>query len=156
MNEPNNDISLAGMNNATFVCSRMPEMTYELKNLTIPGLSVAATDIPLPQIAQFSVPATVVEDDEITLTFVVDENFKNYFEIYNWMKSNLKEVYHKDMTCDGTIVILNNHKNPILRITLVDMYPSQLSEINFDFTMAEPISTYASFRCHYYTVESLV
>lgn len=150
-----NDISVAGLNNATFICSRLPDIVFNLKNLTIPSLTAAPTTMPLPHLAQFSIPATVIEDDEITINFVVDERFKNYFSINAWMKENLKCVLHKDMLSDGNILILNNHKNPIIRIKLVDIYPSMLSEINFDFTLPDPIIAYASFKCHYYEVEYL-
>lgn len=155
MKNEENDISLAGLNNATFICNKFPDIVYDLKNITIPSLTAPGTLIPLPNKAQFNIPATVVEDDEITINFNVDEQFKNYFLIHNWMKDNLKKVETKDMVSDATIIILNNHKNPIIKIHLIDCYPSTLSEINFDFTLSDPIAAYMTLKCHYYDVELL-
>jgi len=91
--------------------------------------------------------------------FLVDENLENYLEVSNWIRSvgyaeTLQDAFdfqnaNPDLVqpdksqlnfySDGTLQILTSSENPNFKIVFENLFPYQLSTLNFDAT-AEDIS----------------
>lgn len=58
---------------------------------------------------------------------------------------------------DATLVILNSNMNPNFEIVFEDLFPTSLSELNFDTTLAdvEYITATATFRYISYTYRKI-
>ena len=114
---------------------------------TTPGLK----DIPLP--------GEIIDFEDLTLRFLVDEDLQNYQEIQNWMRGlgfpeSLQEIYDlqnqtqgttkllgqnstMNIYSDGTLTILDAMQNDNFKVKFSDLFPFSLSTIQFDATMAD-------------------
>jgi hypothetical protein len=133
--------------NFQFSVKRAPNVNFFLQKVNIPGLRLPTIEIPnqfVPIPTQFA----RVEYSEFDITFKIDEDFKNYLEIHNWIRAlgspeNYQERAAIDAipgyTGDGTVsdislITLNSAKNPNMEITFVDAFPVRLGDIVFDTT----------------------
>lgn len=72
--------------------------------------------------------------DPFSITFIVDEELKNYLEIFNWMYDNANvEVKHRDMT----LSILTNQNTKNKQVQLINVIPTSLSSIEFNTQTTE-------------------
>ena len=145
-----------------FVLSRTPEVVYFCQNVSVPNISVNATDI----LNQF--PTTAIADpkmnfEPLSLTFMVNEDLGNWKEIFDWMKSFSinSEKYNPDIQTDprnyqtdGTLVILNSNSRPQASITFKNMFPTTLGEIDMSASDVgvDPVSATVTFRYDTYDV----
>lgn len=89
--------------------------------------------------------------NDLQLTFIVDENLTNYYEIYAWMMhinfpraftqfrqmSERKTMYPELGRSDLSVMVLTNKANYIEQVKFVQCHPISLSEISFDHTSAD-------------------
>ena len=136
----------------------------------IPTVEFYATDIPLPgfnlgesiintRTLDFTVPSDKVDFDPLTITFNVDENLKNYIELYSWVmdlghpeRSKVNRPDDKDATSDATLTVLNNQKNPIVNINIKDAFPLSVGELAFNLQTSEPVICTATFKYSWFEV----
>ena len=85
-----------------------------------------------------------VKFDDLIITFKVDEELRNYEEIFTWIQGltfpestdqfkKLEEqraLNGEGLKSDGFLMILNSSKNPILTCNYQDLFPTALSSIN--------------------------
>ena len=90
---------------------------------------------------------------DFVLRFIVDEDLENYMQIQNWMRGlgfpeSLKEVQKlqrtnkqnepqsksMDIYSDGTVQALNSNQRVQFQVIFNDMFPVQLTELQFDAT----------------------
>ena len=113
----------------------------------------------------------MLEYGEFNITFKVDEDFKNYLELHNWMRglSDTENYTERaalnavpEYTGDGTvsdisIIALNSAKNPNFQITFTDAFPIELGEVVFDSTMDDVsfITCDATFKYTVYEISKI-
>ena len=97
----------------------------------------------------------------MAVTFKVDEDMKNYIELYNWIQylgfpegfNQAKQVYEQDGlrgltgvrnvqrtkrslgeggVSDASLTVLNSASQPNLTVTFEDCFPTSLSDMQFD------------------------
>jgi hypothetical protein len=70
----------------------------------------------------------------LELTFLVDENLKNYREIHDWIIGQLTKnsEFGDGKVRDVTLMILSSHNNVVQEIQFVDAYPISLSSLTFE------------------------
>ena len=153
-----------------FVLERVPNMVYFCQGANLPGV-VYGSDI---QPTTFGVPVTIpigsYRFENLQISFKVDENLKNWLEIYNWMKGN----GNLDSTCNslpysatgsslgrtssnGSLIITNSSYKPKFKITFNNLFPKTLSGIAFSSALpesAEVLAT-AEFAFTNYRIETL-
>ena len=90
------------------------------------------------------VPGGRVPSD-ISLRFIINDNFSNYMEMVRWMRSGVpyrdfKEIVpeYKGNVNHGKLFFLNNKKNPILMMTFSNLIPTQISGFTLSNTEADP------------------
>lgn len=101
--------------------------------------------------------------DELSITFIVDEEMKNWLEIFNWMRSVTNVEDYAEVrppnthTSTANLVILNSNKNPKINVTFEGLYPRTLSSIDFSSTVVdpEPFQATATFSYRNYNIEVL-
>jgi hypothetical protein len=128
-----------------FGIKKLPTTNYFVQSINVPGLKLGFVERPNPFL-KYPIPGDHLQFNDFTLTFKVDEDMKNYLEIYDWMiglgfPDNFDQyrlIDSKSATSgegkisDGTIQILNSARVPGIEVTVIDMFPSSLSDIIFD------------------------
>ncbi|AHZ60167.1 putative tail completion protein [Dickeya phage phiDP23.1] len=112
-------------------------VSRNIHDFSIPGLYSEGIDGPSPGDVLVSIPSERLTYDPIVFTFVIDEDWKSWLQIHNWIKSNVG----LDMPVSKDIVIelLDNLNRPIgLTLVLEDARPTALDNVLVDVDAAVP------------------
>jgi len=155
-----------------FQVARAPKVTFFGNAVNIPGMTLRTTVQTTPGLKDIPLPGEIIDFEDLTLRFLVDEDLQNYQEIQNWMRGlgfpeSLQEIYdlqnensvlsrEKTMNIysDGTLTILDAMQNENFKVKFSDLFPFSLSTIQFDATMAdtEYFTAEVSFKYLNYTI----
>ncbi len=136
-----------------FTLRRAPKVAFFGNSANLPAISMW-TAIQPTYLKDIDRPGDKVDFGDFNLRFLVDENLENYLEIFNWIRGlgypeSLKEIYdfqggvenflqppNSDLNLfsDATLQILTSHENPNFKVVFQDMFPTELSTLNFDAT----------------------
>lgn len=159
--------------------ARLPMTTYVIQEVNLPTVSTRTAVIATPGISTKHLPDRLTYDP-LTISFLVDEEFRAWREIYAWMYGtvggpdrsvvtaeflNSQENYIKyekpagrlDRAgrTDAGLTIVNAAKIPLLRFIFYNVYPISLGQIQFSTTSTDPITPLtcqATFDYEYYSV----
>jgi hypothetical protein len=115
-----------------FVNKIFKDVEFSCTNVSLPSITVESA----PQSnrwADIKVPGDKLVYSDLTLSFNVDEQLKNYREIVAWMEniSNVSYENANDLLSDSTIIIYNSSNSLIGTYTFVDSFPTSISGIDF-------------------------
>ena len=96
--------------------------------VNLPGVSQAATQVNYRDERGYFADS-LIDYQPISITFVVDEDMKNYLEIFDWFIFNKEadEIRYKDIT----LSILSNKNLQNKQILFHSAFPTDLSELSF-------------------------
>ena len=139
-------------NGFQFNIDTLPNVSFFCQAASIPNMSLATAYIPSP-LVDFTVPGTNITYDELTVKFIVQENFQNYIELHDWMvglgfpeeRGQYKQFKQtrggteKGFSSSGdysdaTLVVLDSDLNPSMEIKFMDCYPIALQGLEFDIS----------------------
>lgn len=142
---------------------RLPNVEFFVQKTAIPGVSGNPAIMPTP-FNRLNFTPDKLQYSPLELSFIVDEEMKNYLEVFNWIKGttfperyeqykNLAESEH-GIDSDITIVALNSHKNPIIRINFTNCIPTALSPVILDTTSPDVVypEATATFTYDYFDI----
>ena len=133
---------------------RMPGVSYFCQRVNIPGISLSNTIQSTP-FANIPIEGDVLEFEDLTIGFIVDEDMQNYLELYNWLQSlGFPDKYSQydnetsSIKSDVNILIHTNKSNPNYSIVFKDVFPVSFGTISFDTnaTTLDSIVVDASFK----------
>ncbi len=131
-----NNLSLL---NFKFKLSRTPEIEFRAQTVDLPSMQLGTAYAPTPLGIRMPQPGNITYDD-LRITFLVGEEMKDYQEIFNWMVAlghpDSTDQY-KDIRSDCSVVILDSNLNSNINIRFTDVYPVNLTGINFDTTLSQ-------------------
>jgi len=133
-----------------FVLGRAPNVTYFCQAAGLPSIVLQSVTTPTPFTA-LQHPGDKIAFDPISLRFRINEDLDNYLEISNWMRALGRpesfEEYQAlvasnslpqgEVFGDGTLVILTSNDNPNIEVRLENMFPTNLTMVQFDVTQQE-------------------
>ena len=160
-----------------FSITKVPKADFFSNSASIPGISLGFAVQPT-YLKDIPVPGDKLTYQDFTLKFFVDEDLTNYLEVHNWLRglgypesvqefTDLKkgDVYNpstsfKDQMneySDASLFIYNSNFNEVARIDFKDVFPSNLSTINFDATASDVnyVTAEATFKYSIYNIEVL-
>ncbi len=141
------DYNMLKSNSFQFSMERIPETIFRVTAVNLPDVSVPAPMAASAASNQYF-PGSSSEFAQLTLTFLVDENLKNYEEIFRWITQQRydigtefapKNTNEMRLVSDATLVTLTNSSNPNRTIKFYDVFPTSLSALNFSTQQADPI-----------------
>jgi len=159
-----------------FQVARAPKVTFFGNAVNIPGMTLRTTVQTTPGLKDIPLPGEIIDFEDLTLRFLVDEDLQNYQEIQNWMRGlgfpeSLQEIYDlqnqttgnargsgqsstMNIYSDGTLTILDAMQNENFKVKFSDLFPFSLSTIQFDATMSdtEYFTAEVSFKYLNYTI----
>ena len=154
-------IDLLQVNKYKLTLHKYPYLEYFCQQVTLPGCSI-------PEFVQPSYftaikrPATTINYEDLTVTFLVTEDLQNWLQIYDWMTRivptrSFKEVIQPEaqIYTDITVNILSNKYNKVMDVEYKQCWPKSLSGITFDASTPDAANAVATVTFGYtgYTVQ---
>ena len=156
-----------------FVLNRSPKVAFFSNSSTIPGVSLGVANQATP-LKDLPTPGDILEFNDFRLRFMVDENLENYLEIQKWMRAlgypdSLAEIYNfqqdydfKDsdlmnVYSDATLFVMNSNQSANFKVMFKDMFPYDLSDLQFDATDSDIdyLTAEVSFKYTIYNITDL-
>ena len=136
-----------------FALSRFPKVAFFSNRANIPGLTLGVAEQPT-YLKDIDIPGDKIVFQDFTLSFMVDENLENYMEIQNWIRGlgypeSLQEIYdfqknndkfdqpyksQMNLYSDGSLIVLSSSQNANFKVNFKDMWPYDISSLQFDAT----------------------
>ena len=164
--------NLISTNNFRFQIKRLPTTNYFCQEVNVPGLSVNSIRLD-NQVSRILLGGKKLEYNQLQVTFKVDEDMKNWEELFNWIVgisspqdtdqyTNLvnsrvdKFSFGKDqhnIYSDGSVFLLTNTKNVNMVMNFINLQPVSLSDIQMTTTDNSELSSTAIFDYDYFELE---
>lgn len=124
-------MALSYKQNFLFSIFDLPKTQFNVTNVNIPNISLGMVEQPTSYI-KIPRPGDQITYSPLTFTALIDENFNNYIEIYNWMNSfqNNTNKNYADLK-DASLIILNNNKNELFKVNFQNVWVTDISDISF-------------------------
>lgn len=151
-----------------FIIDRIPNVNFFCQSANLPGLNLGVATINTP-FKDYPIAGDKIDFNEFRISFVVDEELKNWLEIYNWIiglgnpydldqYKKLKESNSQGVYSDGNLFILSSHKNVQYRVNFQKMFPISLSDIDMNSISSDTTTIIAdvSFGYTIYNIERMI
>ena len=154
---------------------RLPDVSFFCTSVNIPGLSLSENMRATPFV-DYAIAGDKLTYEKLEITFLINENLSPWKEVHDWMRglgfpTNFDE--YKNLAAlqasklypglstlgteapqysDGRLSIFTNKNNPVVTISFKDLYPVEISSIDFatKMTAEDIISGTARFAYMYY------
>jgi hypothetical protein len=149
------------------VDNHLRDFEFMCQAANIPGIQVPSIRVQtLPN--YINVPASKLYYDDLVVLFKVDEDLNNYWQLVSWMtgitgpqdKAQF-ETYQGSAfpkqyitSVDASLFALTNAFNPNVEIAYRNVFPTQLSSIDFDFKSTNDIiQAQVQFKFDYFEIK---
>ena len=125
--------SFLSNNKFDFVLKRIPNFTYLVQSVNLPGLALQSSSINTP-FSAVSIPGNQITFGSLSLSFLVDEDMQSWYELYNWIvQLGNPKGYNKvgtltgkpgsvtSTTSDATLYVKTNSNNPNFQFNFIDV-----------------------------------
>ena len=134
---------------------KFKELNYFIQTAEVPGLTMAGVDAPFKNF-QGSVPSNRIDFDQLNLTFLVDEEWENWYSIVQWMKRirrNDRPIL--DDMSDLTLHLTDSNKNLNKQIIFRGAYPVLLGTLPLESAVVDtnPLVCSLAFRYQEYEMK---
>ena len=106
----------------------------------LPGITAKYTEVPT-RFRDFPVlGGGGVSFDDLNLTFIIDEDLRNYYSIHEWIRKNGSSEGTVNGEVDysnGQLMIVTSNYNAAFFVDYENLFPVNLSPIDFDATVNE-------------------
>lgn len=130
---------------------KFDNLEYFITTVSLPSMSLSEVDSSFRNQQGF-VSGDQVNYDSLEVTFSVDEDMKNYVEVFNWIKETAES--DRQVTNDIILSILTSHNNINRQIRFVRAIPVSLGGVEFttQATDIEYLQSSISFRYDYFEI----
>ena len=135
-----------------FSLARVPKVDFFSKTANVPGINLGVAIQPT-YLKDIPIPGDKLVFEDFRLTFTIDENLENYnlvqswmrglgypesiYEYSEWRQSDPNNPNQDPNVSDGTLIIYNSNFQPSTLVKFQGMFPTSLSDIDFDATMQD-------------------
>lgn len=152
----------------------LPQVSFFCQSVTLPGLSMGVATQATP-LANLAWPGEKLTWDEMTIKFIIQSQFENYTELYNWFIGIGSPTNSLEFTnwaqahgwiknypgaatkagaefSDGTLTVINANNNPVIQFQFMNLFPTSLQGVNFDISEGNTdyLTATATFRYQYF------
>ncbi len=156
--------------NFDFQVKKLPGVNFFAQKVNIPGITLPSPPIVNPN-ANIPTTGDHITFDELVVTFKLDENLQNWFEIWNWIRGmgfptdsseyeylESKPIYSGEgLYSDIAVLISDSAKNPKFECTFLGAFPIALSSFEMDSTATDVnfVTCQATFIYSNYTMQAI-
>jgi len=153
-----------------FTLSRSPNLNFFATDVNIPSLTLGFIELQTP-FKIIELAGDKLDFGDLQITFKVDEDFANYFEIYNWLVAlgfpdefgqykrlrDAKTGSKESIVSDATLMIFNSAMMPNIEVRFEDLFPVSIGDINFTSTDTDVnyVTNTSVFKYKKFTVRKL-
>ena len=155
-----------------FMIQKIPNVNFFCQSCNLPGLS-AGQWLQVTPLRDIPIAGDKVQYNELRVRFIIDEELKNWLEIYDWIKGLTfpedQEQYRKlaeadvpnpkgELYSDGTLSILTSNKNVQYVAKFTELFPVDLTDIEMssDVADSEVVAADATFAYTTYKIERII
>ena len=153
-----------------FTLSKTPKVTFFSNSAVIPDITLG-TAIQSTYLKDIDIPGDKLQYSDFAFRFLVDENMENYMAIHNWLtglgypetteqfkkvttdKDGLRD--QEEQFSDGSLHILNSNYNSIAIVKFSQLFPINLSSLQFEATDTD-VNYFTAEVTFKYTVYNIV
>ena len=149
-----------------FLIERIPTVEFFCQTVNIPEISIGNRTIET-RVKAYDTPGDKMTFGDLNLTFMINENMDNYYEIYKWLKgmtnpkheeefaNYLRGVYepgrptdYQKITTDARLLVLDSNFNSITSVVFENLFPVSLSGVRLsaDATDIDYVTADVSFK----------
>ena len=150
---------------------KIPDTQYFCQAVNLPGMRIGSTEYDTP-FRNIPIAGTKIDYNSLNISFNVNGNLGSWMNLHQWMRSMGSPVGFDDRKSisaqisersslqaysDATLVILNNLNNPIGKFEFRNVFPTTLSDLDFNTTMSadDVMVGNATFEFEYYDFVAL-
>ena len=167
-------------NGFKFQIHNIPNVNYFCQAANIPNITLGVAT-QATTMSDIPYPGEKLTYGDLTIRFLIQENLKNYMELYNWLNGlgapkdktaykewndrqryrfpgvNENRIGDKGNFSDATLFILDSDNNPNVKITFYDCFPINLEALDFDISSGtvDYLTGIATFKYRYYDMETI-
>ena len=135
-----------------FLLDKAKKTSFLCQRASIPELSLGDIGIPTRGFVKVPLEGNITYST-LNIDFIVDEDLRNYMEIHNWIRAlgtpdnvgerrdwinaNSDIITQDAKVSDGTLKVLNNNNIANFDVVFKDMFPTQLSTLDFNVTTTD-------------------
>lgn len=157
-----------------FNLSKAPKVDFFSTAANIPSIDLGVAVQP-SYLKDISIPGDKLVYNDLSLSFFVDENLENYLQIHNWMRAlgypesvqEFQDLLNEDSEntnnllqqfSDGTLLIFNSNFLPVVKVNFKDLFPTSLSQVEFDSQGVEVsyVTATVTFKYTIYDIQSML
>lgn len=179
-NQQPTDLDYLKPNGFKFQIHNLPNVSYFCQAANIPAIQIGSPSVATP-LSDIPMPGDKLAYGDLVVRFLVQENMRNYIEIYNWLiglgfpdsrqqykdwnesqRYRFPAISDKRLGAvgnfsDADFFILDSDNNPNVKITYYDLFPVSLEGLDFDISSGQAnfLVGIAAFKYRHYTVEAL-
>ena len=156
-----------------FTIKRLPHVNYFCTSTELPDISMGQIDTVENTFIKLPIPGDKLVFGLLNLRFRVDEDMKNFQEIYDWLiglgypdnfsqsaaiRGNNNILPQGDVYSDGSLIITTASFKPNVEVKFTDMYPVSLSSLAFNVeqTDVEYLQADVNFAYRKYELTTIV
>ena len=168
----------AAVNNHLLYISRLPQTSFVLQEVSLPGVSAQPARVSTPGLmSHFAADHLTYEP--LTVTFLVDEEFRAHRELHRWLNGvtggedrtemtqrfveeqsqymweSTGQEFNRMVATHAGLTIVNGSKVPILRVLFYNVHVVQLGPVQFSVTAVDTLPTItstATFEYDFYSI----
>lgn len=141
-------VSYDGLTQTAFnlIFPKAPHITMFLQGFELPGINVSQVIVPTPYVDMNDI-GEKIQYTPFNCTFLIDSEFKNYKEMYDWMK-RMSAGGTKIGDVDEVVLVINGKQS----IRFTGAWPTSLSSVSFitNATDVEYLTATVSMNFDYY------
>lgn len=127
-----------------FSIQKLPHVNYFCTSAQIPDISVnQGLTYPTP-FKTIDQPGDKITYGQLQLKFRVDEDLRNFQEIFDWMigigypdNFNQRAAIESTVFSDGSLIIMTGSGKPNINVKFEDLYPVSLEGLDFDISSTD-------------------
>lgn len=151
-----------------FFLKRAPNLVYFVQGISLPSMRIGTVTQYSP-LDSMPWPGDAIYREDLSIQFKVDEDLRNYTEIWDWMVNSIgpdstsqyasligraRSQRASDLFSDVTVILNTSSHNPNVEFRFQDAFPVAISGLEFSTTTGNVVTINAtvSFRFRHFTV----
>jgi len=113
------------------------------QSVNVPDINMPSIDVASPFRSLPIIPGGGVTFGDFTVSFIVDEDLKNYYSIHSWIRDNgnadqmARAAVEEGIYTDGQLHIVTSQYNPAFVVEFRNLFPVSLTNLQFDATISD-------------------